>query len=106
MVDTGGWLSSRRFLVPPEKLKASTAHEKDFAVAMTKSQIEQFPALDEKILEDKQQFEDYDRTYRGSWTGPSTSKKPVSTARLSTFQEEIVRNRSSICEPRVIRKAG
>jgi sporulation protein YlmC with PRC-barrel domain len=106
IVDTGGWLSSRRFLVPPEELKPSTTHENDFAVTMTKAQIEQFPALDEKVLEDKQQFEDYELAYRGSWTGTSPSKKPVTTTRLSKFQEEVVRNRSSICEPRVIRKAG
>ena len=68
VVDTGGWLSSRRFLVPPEELTPSTTHDKDFAVSLTKAQIERFPALDEKVLEDKPGFENYEQRYRTSWT--------------------------------------
>jgi uncharacterized protein YrrD len=59
VVDTGGWLSSRRFLVPPEELQPSTAHEKDFSVNKTKAEIERFPALDEKVFKDKQQNPQY-----------------------------------------------
>lgn len=102
VVDTGGWLSSRRFLVPPEELQPSTVHEKDFNVNMTKAQIERFPALDEKVLDDKQKFEDYDRQYRSSWiVEPTTRKQPATNTRLSSFQNHIVQNRSTICEPRV-----
>jgi sporulation protein YlmC with PRC-barrel domain len=95
VVDTGGWLSSRRFLVPPEEVQPSAAHENDFMVNMTKAQIESFPALDEKVLEDKDKFENYDQTYRTAWTEP-TRKQPTST-RLSSFQNEIVRDRNTIC---------
>jgi PRC-barrel domain len=100
VVDTGGWLSSRRFLVPPEELTPSSTHDKDFSVSLTKAQIERFPSLDEKVLEDKQNFENYEQRYRTSWTSPSPStRKPAGSTRLSTFENEIVRNRSSICEP-------
>src|SRR5262249_36101819 len=81
VVDTGGWLSSRRFLVPREELQPSAAHEKDFDVNMTEAQIERFPALDEKVLEDKQKFEDYNKSYRSSWTGESSGRKPVANTR-------------------------
>jgi PRC-barrel domain len=102
VVDTGGWLSSRRFLVPPEEVQPSATHENDFAVTMTKAQIERFPALDEKVLEAKQKFEDYDKSYRSYWTtAEPASRKPASSTRFSSFQNEIVRNRSTICEPRV-----
>lgn len=102
VIDTGGWLSSRRFLVPPEEVQPSATHDSDFAVNMTKAQIERFPALDEKVLEDKQKFEDYDKSYRSSWTTTEPAgRKPASGTRLSGFQNEIVRNRSTICEPRV-----
>jgi hypothetical protein len=73
---------------------------------MTKAKIERFPALDEKVLEDKQKFEDYDRSYRSSWTAEPSSKKPVANTRLSTFQTEIVRNRGTICEPSRVRKVS
>lgn len=105
VVDTGGWLSSRRFLVPPEELQPSAAHEKDFSVTKTKAQVERFPALDEKVLEDKQKFETYDKSYRSSWTTETSTRKPVANTRLSGFQNEIVRNRSAICEP-TIRKVS
>ena len=102
VIDTGGWLSSRRFLVSPEEVQPSATHDNDFAVTMTKAQIERFPALDEKVLEDKQKFENYDKSYRNSWTTTEPAgRKPASGARLSSFQNEIVRNRSTICEPRV-----
>jgi len=100
VIDTGGWLSSRRFLVPPEELTPSSTHENDFSVSLTKAQIERFPALDEKVLQDKQNFENYDEKYRTSWTSsPTSARKPTSSTRLSTFQQEIARNRTSICEP-------
>lgn len=105
VVDTGGWLNSRRFLVPPEELQPSAEHEKDFSVTKTKTQIEGFPALDEKVLEDKQGFENYDKSYRSSWATGTSTRKPVANSRLSGFQNEIVQNRSAICEPR-IRKVG
>jgi hypothetical protein len=102
VIDTGGWLSSRRFLVPPEEVQPSTAHESDFAVNVTKTQIERFPALDEKVLEEKQKFEDYDKSYRSYWTtAEPVRKKPARSTRLSNFQNEIVQDRSTICEPRV-----
>jgi uncharacterized protein YrrD len=67
VVDTGGWLKSRRFLVPAEELHPSNTHDNDFTVSKTKAQIEQFPSLDDKVLEDKLAFEDYDKSYRSSW---------------------------------------
>src|SRR5487761_503857 len=42
-VDTGGWLSSKRFIVPPQQLRASSKHTDDFEINLTKGQIENFP---------------------------------------------------------------
>ena len=73
-------------------------------MSKTKAQIEQFPSLDDKVLEDKLAFEDYDKSYRSSWASEAaTTRKPVRSVRLANF--EIVRNRTTICEPR-IRKIG
>ena len=36
VVDTGGWLSSKKFLVPADRLRASSKHEDDFEVNLTK----------------------------------------------------------------------
>ena len=101
VVDTGGWLHSRRFLVPPEELQPSTTHDNDFTVSKTKAQIEKFPSLDEKVLEDKLSFENYDKSYRSSWTTESATRKPARSVRLANFEDEVVRNRTKICAPRV-----
>jgi hypothetical protein len=76
VIDTGGWLKSRRFLIPPEELKPSAEHNNDFTTNLPKAQIERFPALDEKVLADNERFADYERTYRSSWTEPSTTQIP------------------------------
>lgn len=103
VIDTGGWLRSRRFLVPPNEVRLSAIHNDDFEAGLTKSQIERFPALDEKVLEDKEKFQQYETSYRGSWTGSSQptgrdipTQSPLSP-RFLTFQDEIVRNRANIC---------
>jgi sporulation protein YlmC with PRC-barrel domain len=102
VIDTGGWLKSRRFLVPPNEVRPSSEKGDDFVVNLTKTQIERFPALDERVLEDKQKFQQYETSYRSSWTGPYPAgtevpnQSPLSP-RFLTFQDEIVRNRSSIC---------
>ena len=104
VIDTGGWLKSRRFLVPPAEVRPSASHDDDFEVSLTKNQIERFPALDEKVLEDKQKFQQYETSYRSSWIGSSQptgrdipSQSPLSR-RFVTFQDEVVRNRATICD--------
>jgi sporulation protein YlmC with PRC-barrel domain len=106
VIDTGGWLHSRRFLLPPEELKPSAEHENDFTINLTKAQIEQFPALDEKVLEDNEKFADYERKYQRSWTEPSAARKTVMNTRFTNFQQGIVRNRAVICDRPAMRKAS
>ena len=57
-----------------------SAHENDFTVKRTKAQIERFPALDEKVLEDKQKLEDYDKLFRSSWTTGLRLESPQQAA--------------------------
>jgi len=50
VIDTGGWLRTRRFLLPPEELRPSVDHENDFSVNLTKAQIEYDGALERAPL--------------------------------------------------------
>jgi len=71
VVDTGGWLSSKRFIVPADRLGASVEHEGDFEVGLTKKQIEGFPPYDESDLESEKRWSDYEGRYRSKWeSGP------------------------------------
>jgi hypothetical protein len=71
VVDTGGWLSSKKFIVPPDRLRESANHEGDFMTDLTKQQIEAFPPYNEKDLESEDKWNDYENRYRSKWVdGP------------------------------------
>jgi sporulation protein YlmC with PRC-barrel domain len=68
VVDTGGWLSSKKFVVPPERIRPSLQHENDYLVDLTKEQIESFPPYDGQALSSEEQWADYERRYRSKWS--------------------------------------
>jgi sporulation protein YlmC with PRC-barrel domain len=71
VVDTGGWLSTKKFIVPADRLRASAEHKDDFAVDLSKEQVESLPPYEESHLESDQQWSDYEGKYRSKWdTGP------------------------------------
>ena len=67
VIDTGGWLSSRKFIVPPEVLQPSVEHEDGFKIDLTQHQIESFPPYDESDLESEEKWADYAGRYRSRW---------------------------------------
>lgn len=67
VVDTGGWLSSKKFIVPPQEVRPSLQHQDDFLVDLTKEQIESFPAYDENDLASDERWADYEQRYRSKW---------------------------------------
>lgn len=73
VVDTGGWLSSRKFLVPARQVMTSTEGEdRGYRVALRKDQIERFPAYDEGNLEREDAWSDYETRYHDSYRLTST----------------------------------
>lgn len=68
IVDTGGWLSSKKFIVPPERIRPSMQHENDYRVDLTRQQIESFPPYDGKALTSEEKWADYERRYRSKWS--------------------------------------
>jgi sporulation protein YlmC with PRC-barrel domain len=68
VVDTGGWLSSKKFLVPADRLQPSSKHDDDFQVNLTKQQIEGFPAYNEDDVKDRDRWGDYEKRYDKAWT--------------------------------------
>ena len=67
VVDTGGWLRHRKFIVPAELIHPYAKHEDHFAADLSKEQIETFPPYDEKSLESPEQWGDYEKQYRDEW---------------------------------------
>lgn len=67
IVDTGGWLTTKKFIVPADGLRASAKHKDDFEVNLNKVQIESFPPYDESDLESDRKWADYEGRYRSKW---------------------------------------
>ncbi len=68
VVDTGGWLSSKKFIVPADRLRPSSKHDDDYHVDLSKQQIESFPPYDEKSVGDRDRWNDYETRYNAGWT--------------------------------------
>lgn len=76
VVDTGGWLSSKKFLVPPDGLRNSAKHEDDFQLNATKEQIESFPPYDENDVRDEDRWKTYEKKFEAAWhDGPVQHRK-------------------------------
>lgn len=90
VVDTGGWLSSRRFIVPPDAVRPSLQHENDFLVDLTKEQIESFPAYDGQTLTSEEQWADYERRYRSKWVeNPVMHREATDRNITPTTQQQV-----------------
>lgn len=71
VVDSGGWLSSKKFLVSADRIQPDSEHKDDFYARMTKEQIETLPRYDEGSFshdqrENERDWADYDERYRKS----------------------------------------
>lgn len=67
VVDTGGWLKSKKFIVPAQSIRASAKHKDDFEVNLNKQQIESFPPYNESDLESDSKWSGYEGEYRAKW---------------------------------------
>src|ERR1700691_2336987 len=67
VVDTGGWLKTKKFIVSSDRLRASTKHDGAFSADLTKAQVENFPPYSDNDLESDAQWADYEGRYRSKW---------------------------------------
>jgi len=67
VVDTGGWLSSKKFILPANQLSESARHEHDYVVDLNHDQIEKFPTYSEQDLDSEESWDLYENRYLDSW---------------------------------------
>ena len=67
VVDTGGWLRHRRFMVPADRIRAYEKHEDHFYADLTRQQVESFPPYDAKHLESEEAWSKYEQEYQKAW---------------------------------------
>jgi hypothetical protein len=67
VVDTGGWLHSKKFVVPARQVMTSTEGEDRYHVALRREQIERFPEYREEAIDRDEEFTDYERRYHDAY---------------------------------------
>lgn len=96
VVDTGGWLTTKEFIVPTERLRFSDKEAGGFASDLTKKQVESFPPYNESDLESHDKWDDYEGRYRAKWeTGP-VMHRAESDRNITPTTQQLQGNRSSI----------
>jgi hypothetical protein len=68
VIDTGGWLKHKYFLVPANRITRYEKHEDHFYAKLRKEQIQYLPPYDPKVVEDRDRWADYEKSYESAWT--------------------------------------
>jgi sporulation protein YlmC with PRC-barrel domain len=91
VVNTGGWLSSNKFIVPGREVMNTVEGEDHFRVNLTREQIERLPAYSDEFLEDDERWGDYEQRYASSdpWTDGPVLHREGSTHMLTPEPEEL-----------------
>ena len=67
VIDTGGWLRHRRFIVPANQIRAYEKHDDHFYADLTKAQVEKFPPYKSEALKMENEWDKYEQQYEKSW---------------------------------------
>lgn len=95
VVDTGGWLSTKKFLVPAEALRASTKHENDFEANLDKRQVENFPPYNDSDLESESKWAGYEGRYRSKWVADPVMHRAETDRNITPTTQQLSGNPNS-----------
>src|SRR5215467_14615848 len=95
VVDTGGWLKSKKFVVPAGALRASAKHEDDFETGLSKQQVESLPPYDESDLESESKWSGYEGRYRSKWVSSPVMHRAETDRNITPTTQQITGNASS-----------
>ena len=84
VVDAGGWLHTRKFLVPAGEIMTREEGDNDFHVNMTKEQIERLPEYKEEELESDGLWTDYEKRYSCALADGSVKKYSLKWFKIDT----------------------
>lgn len=89
VVDTGGWLSSKKFMVPADRIRPYAKNDDDFFINATKEQIESLPKYDENATMTDTGWADYDKRQREAWESGPVMHKAGSTHTITPEASEM-----------------
>src|SRR5437868_3076283 len=90
VIDSGGWLKSRKYVVPADRVYPYDKQSDAFVVGVTKKQIESFPPYDEKHLESQDQWRKYEDQYKRGWHEAPVQHRHGSDRNITPPEEETV----------------
>ncbi len=104
VVDTGGLLSSKKFIIPADRLSPSIENENDYSANLTKEQVEAFPPYDEEDVGQDDRWNNYETRYQAVWTatpvqhrvGSERNLTPNLGTRWSRFENRLRQNRETV----------
>jgi sporulation protein YlmC with PRC-barrel domain len=67
VVDTGGWLSSKKFLVPVNRIQPYGSREDQFYADLDKERIRMLPEFDQEALTSEAGWAAYEKQYEEQW---------------------------------------
>jgi sporulation protein YlmC with PRC-barrel domain len=94
VVDTGGWLSSKKFLVPANRIRPYGKNDDDFSINATKKEIAALPKYDENVATDAQRA-DQEVQQRQAWGSGPVMHKEGSTHSITPEASEMPAGRGS-----------
>jgi hypothetical protein len=110
VVDTGGWLSTKKFIVPADRLRPSPEHDDALAVGLTKVQVENFPPYKETDLESDEQWSDYEGKYLSKWEADPVMHRKETDRNITPTRQQMPGNSPSAmagsADARTVESAG
>jgi sporulation protein YlmC with PRC-barrel domain len=67
VVDSGGWLTTVRFLIPARQLMTREEGDNNFRVNLTKEQVRKLPEYNESDLQSEERWSNYENRYEAAW---------------------------------------
>jgi hypothetical protein len=95
VVDAGGWLTTKKFLVPANHLRDSSEHENAFSSDLTKERIESFPPYNESDLDSQEQWSQYEGQYRSKWETSPVMHRAETDRNITPTTQQLEGNPSS-----------
>ncbi len=89
VVDTGGWLSSKKFLVPTNRICQSRRHKDDFEANLSKTQVETFPPYNENDIQSEDRWRNYEERYKDAWKDDPVQHREGTDRNITPTAEEL-----------------
>ncbi len=96
VIDTGGWLTTKDFIVPAGHVHSSSKHEGDFSSDLTKQQVESFPPFKESDLDSEEKWAHYEGQYRSKWESGPVMHRAETDRNVTPTTQQMQGNPSSI----------